>query len=308
MNIFHIVLGGLLFSKINSVRLQEVTVKKWSGPGTTPNLEEIVIGRCYDYIETVNPSVGKKNCSAIWEAFKNAFVNKDPCSVLPADYELYIKLTLHDIPVNKSLFWENNKQLVHRYANKAIHYMPLGDTLIGWLGDNLNWCGRASDPGMEYSSCPTTKECENNAQESFWRIASVTYAQHSSGEIQIMLNGSTPGGAFPIPSFLADFEIPNFQRHNISCINIWVMDEIGGPDIDSCGRNSTAVLENVLATKNFSYKCFDNYRPVRILQCVNFPEALECSTSSSQGSGTLWIAIILPLLVLIINRDNHYAY
>ncbi|KAM4706587.1 ADP-ribosyl cyclase/cyclic ADP-ribose hydrolase 2 [Discoglossus pictus] len=263
MGISFWILGIMIFSNINMVK--GVSVKQWRGKGTTPNLESIIMGRCYDYIETVNPSVGKKNCSQIWEAFKTAFVNKDPCSVFPSDYELYINLTLHDIPPNKSLFWENNKQLIHRYSDKTNRYVPLGDTLIGWLADNLNWCGKVSDPGIEYSSCPTTAECEHNGEESFWRIASVTYAKHSSGEIQILLNGSTPGGAFPIPSFLADFEIPHFQTDKVSTINIWVMDEIGGADIDSCGKNSTAVLESILTSHKFTYNCFNNFRQFDLL-------------------------------------------
>lgn len=28
--------------------------------------------------------------------------------------------------------------------------------------------------GLDYESCPTTAECENNAVESFWRMASIT--------------------------------------------------------------------------------------------------------------------------------------
>ncbi|KAG8453522.1 hypothetical protein GDO86_000231, partial [Hymenochirus boettgeri] len=186
-------------SNILLVQTDNYPVGQWNGKGTTPNLQSIVLGRCHDYTEIVNPSVGKKNCSEIWEAFLKAFVSKDPCSILPADYELYINLTFHDIPSSKSLFWENNKLLVHRYSDKTKRFMPLGDTLTGWLVDTLNWCGLASNPGLDYGSCPTTTDCENNPQESFWRIASVNYARHSSGDVQIMLNGSTPGGAFPVP-------------------------------------------------------------------------------------------------------------
>ncbi|XP_053314286.1 ADP-ribosyl cyclase/cyclic ADP-ribose hydrolase 2-like [Spea bombifrons] len=307
MHILNVMIG-YLFIKINTVQLQVVTVKQFTGPGSTPNLEEIVLGRCYDYTETVNPSVGKKNCSEIWEALKMAFVHKDPCSVFPSDYELYINLTLHKIPANKSLFWENNKDLVHRYSDRTKRYMPLGDTLSGWLADNLNWCGTANDPGIEYKSCPTTAECEHNAMESFWRIASVNYAKQSSGEVQIMLNSSTPGGAFPIPSFLADFEIPNFEVEKISRVNIWVMDDIGGGDINSCGRDSVAVLEDMLAAKHLSHRCTDNYRPVKILQCVDFPSHEDCATNSGNAPLSLWVITILPWLGLTINHSGLIVY
>ncbi|XP_010012375.1 PREDICTED: ADP-ribosyl cyclase/cyclic ADP-ribose hydrolase 2-like, partial [Nestor notabilis] len=142
----------------------------------------------------------EKNCSEIWEAFKSAFINKDPCSILPEDYELFINLSLHTIPPNKSsLFWENNHLLVNSFAGRGRRYMSLADTLFGCFGDFLNWCGQANSIELDYESCPTTEECENNAVESFWRMTSITYAQHSSGVIHVLLNGSAVGGAYPEP-------------------------------------------------------------------------------------------------------------
>ncbi|XP_040275017.1 ADP-ribosyl cyclase/cyclic ADP-ribose hydrolase 2-like isoform X2 [Bufo bufo] len=276
----------LLFAIIFIIQLSGTN--QWKGLGTTPNLENIVIGRCYDYIETVNPSVGKKNCSAIWEALKSAFISKDPCSVFPSDYEHYINLTLHDIPMNKSLFWENNKQLVHRFSDRGKRSMPLGDTLMGFLADSVNFCGAANNSGG--------LEIPVGATE-------FTYAKHSYGEIQIMLNGSTPEGGFPQSSFLADFEIPNFQKDKVSSINIWVMDEIDGMDVDSCGKNSTAILESVLARRGFSYKCYDNYRPVHILQCVDFPGWPSCTTDSSSGFTSSWITMVPVWFTVIINYE-----
>uniref|UniRef100_A0A8C5LNW2 ADP-ribosyl cyclase/cyclic ADP-ribose hydrolase n=1 Tax=Leptobrachium leishanense TaxID=445787 RepID=A0A8C5LNW2_9ANUR len=302
MHTFHVTIMCLLIYTINVGLLKANAAKKWAGAGTSPNLEQIIVGRCYDYIETVNPSAGKKNCSQIWEAFKSAFANKDPCSILPSDYELFINQTHHAIPPNKSLFWENNKELVHRYADKAKRYMPLGDTLAGWLGDNLDWCGSTDEPGIDYTSCPTNAQCEHNAVESFWRITSVNYAMQSSGEVQIMLNGSAPGGAFPVPSFLSDYEIPNFDTDTVSKINIWVMDEVGGADLDSCGRNSLLLLETMLESKRLSYECLDNYRPVKILQCVDVPDHASCLSNGAIVFHSPWIGVILPWIVLIMNH------
>lgn len=58
----------------------------------------------------------EKNCSQIWEAFKNAFINKDPCSILPKDYELFINLTFHMIPPNKVIiFYVNCPMTYNRF-------------------------------------------------------------------------------------------------------------------------------------------------------------------------------------------------
>ncbi|XP_005517882.2 PREDICTED: ADP-ribosyl cyclase/cyclic ADP-ribose hydrolase 2 [Pseudopodoces humilis] len=255
--------------------------KKWKGEGTTQNLESIVIGRCYNYIRTVNPAVGEKNCSQIWEAFKNAFINKDPCNIIPKDYELFINLTLHTIPSNKSLFWENNQLLVNSFADRGRRYMSLGDTLFGFIGDFLNWCGQADSPGLDYESCPTTLECENNAVESFWRMASITYAQHSSGVIQVLLNGSAEGGAYPQPGFFADYEIPNLQKGKISQIFIWVVDDLEGPDLDSCGIQSVKTLETRLKTLGYDVTCTDNNKSVMFLLCLDNPDNSKCALASS---------------------------
>ncbi|XP_030047069.1 ADP-ribosyl cyclase/cyclic ADP-ribose hydrolase 2 isoform X2 [Microcaecilia unicolor] len=280
---------SIFLSLMSATQVQALGSKQWNGEGTSLNLESIVTGRCYDYIQTVNPTVRNKNCSAIWEALKQAFVYKDPCSVLPSDYELLINLTLHEIPPNKSLFWENNKHLVHKYANKGLHYMPLGDSLTGWIVDNLNWCGKPNGSGIDYISCPTTEECEHNPVESFWRIASVTYAKQSSGVIHTMLNGSALGGAFPNNSFFADYELPNFQKDCVSHFEIWVMDDIEGADLDSCGRGSIKVLEDILSSKG----------PVRILQCVDFPSHPECAIPSDSSIIKPWMTLFLPLLITI---------
>ncbi|NXH10081.1 BST1 hydrolase, partial [Bucco capensis] len=242
---------------------------KWKGEGTTNNLESIVIGRCYDYIRIVNPSVGEKNCSAIWEAFKNAFINKDPCNILPMDYELFINLSLHTIPANKSLFWENNHLLVNSFADRGRRYMSLADTLFGFLGDFLNWCGQSNSPELDYESCPTAEDCENNAVDSFWRMASITYAQHSSGVIHVLLNGSAVGGAYPDPGFFADYEIPNLQKEKVSQIVIWVVDDIEGPNRDSCGNHTVQTLEKRLETLGYNVTCTDNYKSVMFLLCLD---------------------------------------
>ncbi|XP_069058690.1 ADP-ribosyl cyclase/cyclic ADP-ribose hydrolase 2-like isoform X2 [Pleurodeles waltl] len=243
----------------------------------------------------------EKNCLQIWEAFQLAFVNKDPCSVLPSDYELYINLTLHKIPPNKSLFWENNKLLVHRYADKAQRFVPLGDSLMGWIADDLDWCGQTNYPGVDYISCPTTSECENNAKESFWRIASVTYAKISSGIIYIMLNGSSPGGAFPNESFFADYELPNFQSAQVSRFEIWVNDEIEGPDLDSCGTGSLKSLGSLLDSRGYTHSCTDNYRPVQLIQCVDFPSDHQCAIRSSSSIIDPSSPIFLQFVILFVS-------
>ncbi|NXC39116.1 BST1 hydrolase, partial [Penelope pileata] len=59
--------------------------------------------------------------------------------------------------------------------------------------------------------------------------------------------------------FFADYEIPNLQRDKISQIIIWVVDDIEGPNIDSCGNHTVQILEDRLKTLGFDVTCIDNY-------------------------------------------------
>ncbi|NXL84304.1 BST1 hydrolase, partial [Alectura lathami] len=60
--------------------------------------------------------------------------------------------------------------------------------------------------------------------------------------------------------FFADYEIPNLQRDKISKIVIWVVDDIGGPNIDSCGNHTVKILEDRLKTLGYDVTCADNYK------------------------------------------------
>ncbi|NWX84012.1 BST1 hydrolase, partial [Nothoprocta pentlandii] len=60
--------------------------------------------------------------------------------------------------------------------------------------------------------------------------------------------------------FFADYEIPNLQKDKISKIVIWVVDDIDGPDRDSCGTHTVKILENRLKTLGYEVTCTDNYK------------------------------------------------
>ncbi|XP_026959109.1 ADP-ribosyl cyclase/cyclic ADP-ribose hydrolase 2 isoform X3 [Sagmatias obliquidens] len=255
---------------------------RWSGQGTTPHLQSIFLGRCAEYIAVLSPELRDKNCTAIWEAFK-LVLDKDPCSVLPSDYDLFINLSRHSIPRDKSLFWENNHLLVTSYAENGRRFMPLCNVLYGMVGDFLSWCRQKNASGLDYQSCPTSEDCENNPVDSYWKSASIQYAKDSSGVINVMLNGSEPTGAYPVKGFFADFEIPHLQKDKITRIEIWVMHEIGGTNVESCGEGSVKILEERLEKMGFQYSCINDYKfaPKQFsdLMCWTFCDCLACPYS-----------------------------
>ncbi|KAM5271700.1 ADP-ribosyl cyclase/cyclic ADP-ribose hydrolase 2 [Ctenodactylus gundi] len=280
---------------------------QWSGEGTSRHLQSIVLGRCAEYVALLSPTPGGKNCTAIWEAFK-VVLDKDPCSVFPSDYDLFINLSWHSIPRDKSLFWENNHLLVTSYAENTRRFMPLCDVLYGRVGDFLSWCRQENASGLDYQSCPTSEDCENNPVDSYWKRASIQYSRDSSGVIYVMLNGSEPTGAYPVKGFFADYEIPYFQKDKITRIEIWVMHEIGGPNVESCGEGSVKILEDRLEAMGFQHSCINDHLPVKLLKCVDHSTHPDCALNSAapstrRGASLSYTeqsaSLIVPLLVAL---------
>lgn len=275
--------------------------------GTSPHLQSIFLGRCAEYSTLLGPQLRDKNCTAIWEAFR-AVLDKEPCAVLPSDYDPFISLSRHPIPQDKSLFWENNQFLVTSYAENARRFMPLQDVLYGRVADLLSWCRQENASELDYQSCPTSDDCENNAVDSFWKRASIQYSKDSSGVIHVMLNGSVPTGAYPVKGFFADFEVPYFQKDKITRIEIWVMHEIGGPNVESCGEGSVKILEERLKEMGFQYSCINDYLPVKLLKCVDHSTHADCALNSAAASTLREVpflyaeqsaSLVIPLLVAL---------
>ncbi|XP_044931740.1 ADP-ribosyl cyclase/cyclic ADP-ribose hydrolase 2 isoform X2 [Mustela putorius furo] len=247
---------------------------RWRGQGTTPHLQSIILGRCAEYDALVNPDPRGRNCTAIWEAFKVVLV-KDPCSVLPSDYDRFIDLSRHSIPRDKSLFWENNHLLVTSYSENGLRFLPLCSVLYGRIGDFLSWCRQENASGLDYQSCPTSEDCENNAVDSFWKRASMQYARESSGVISVMLNGSEPSGAYPVKG-------------------------------ESCGEGTVKILEERLKKMGFQYSCINDHLPVKLLKCVDHSTHPDCvlnSAAASREIPPLWAehgaSHIVPFLVAL---------
>ncbi|XP_015993902.1 ADP-ribosyl cyclase/cyclic ADP-ribose hydrolase 2 isoform X2 [Rousettus aegyptiacus] len=280
---------------------------RWAGRGTSPHLQSIFLGRCAEYRELLRPQLRDNNCTAIWEAFR-AVLDKEPCSVLPSDYDLFINLSRHSIPQDKSLFWENNQFLVTSYAENTRRFMPLRDVLYGRVTDLLRWCRQEHASELDYQSCPTSEDCENNAVDSFWKRASMQYSTDSSGELHIMLNGSVPTGAYPVKGFFAEFEVPYFQKDKITRIEIWVMHEIGGPNLESCGEGTVKILEERLKEMGFQYSCINDYLPVKLLKCVDHSTHADCALHAAAASTLREVpslyaghgaSLVIPLLVAL---------
>ncbi|XP_025908197.1 ADP-ribosyl cyclase/cyclic ADP-ribose hydrolase 1-like isoform X1 [Nothoprocta perdicaria] len=255
---------------------------KWKDKGTTRNLREVILGRCYSYVAARQPALGDKDCLKIWESLKQAFIYKNPCNITPEDYQPLMELASHPIPCNKSLFWSKTNDLVHRYTKSNHNFLTLEDTLLGYMADRVSWCGDPSAPGINYESCPKRTECESNPISVFWKMASKMFAEAACGVVQVMLNGSIEAGAFRSSSIFGSIEISNLNPDKVSAVQIWLMHDIGGPQSESCSGHSIKRLKGILEERNFKFNCEENHRPVQLLQCVNNPDHADCRLCSSK--------------------------
>ncbi|XP_078535106.1 ADP-ribosyl cyclase/cyclic ADP-ribose hydrolase 1-like [Lissotriton helveticus] len=245
--------------------------EQWHGDGTTLNLPEIILGRCYEYITMKNPGVGNKDCIQLLNMLAASVMNKNQCDIRPEDYEELMAVTSYPILCDRSVFWSNTNELVHRYANAAQNLVTMEDTLLGYIVNGLLWCGKSYASEFNYQSCPSRYDCENNPISVFWKLASEHFAKQACGVIHVMLNGSSTTGAIQPNSIFRTIEVPNLDPLRVKEVKIWVMDNIEGPDRDSCGSPRLLELESTLKKWNIHSSCVDNYWPAQILQCVSNP-------------------------------------
>ncbi|KAM9678561.1 ADP-ribosyl cyclase/cyclic ADP-ribose hydrolase 1 [Trichechus inunguis] len=217
-----------------------------------------------------------KNCQKIWNAFKNSFISKDTCNITEEDYQPLIKLTTQTLPCNQTLFWSKTNVLVHRYTKAQKELFTLEDTLLGYMADDLIWCGSSGNSEMNYQTCPSRMEnCSNSPVSVFWKTVSKKFAEAACGVVHVMLNGSI-SRAFVRNSIFGSIEVMNLHQERVHSLRAWVMHDIGGDFSDSCSGSSINDLRSIMREKNIPFTCQDDYKPVRYIQCVSHPEHSSC--------------------------------
>ncbi|KAG3276877.1 ADP-ribosyl cyclase/cyclic ADP-ribose hydrolase 1 [Ictidomys tridecemlineatus] len=249
---------------------------EWHGRGTTSHFSEIVLGRCFTYTQLIRPELRDQDCRKILDAFKSAFLSKNPCNITKEDYQPLLKLDTQTIACNKTLFWSKLKDLAHQYTGVQQELVTLEDTLLGYMADRLTWCGDPSTSDLNYQSCPHWRnDCSNNPGSVFWKAISQKFAEAACGVVQVMLNGSLTE-PFDKNSIFGSVEIFNLRPEKVHTVQVWVMQDIGKGPSDSCSGSSLNELKLIVNKRNMTFVCQNNYRPARFVQCVKNPEHPSC--------------------------------
>ncbi|KAK2859659.1 hypothetical protein Q5P01_004279 [Channa striata] len=130
------------------------------------------------------------DCQNVWEAFTRAYVGRDPCRVPAEAYDPLIAAVPFVPACNRMMFWSKTSHVVHDFTEKKNCFITLEDTLLGFVLNNLTWCGKEGSRETFTTMCPSWRDCENNSVGSFWNRASAAFADVACGDVTAMLNGS----------------------------------------------------------------------------------------------------------------------
>ncbi|XP_069552514.1 ADP-ribosyl cyclase/cyclic ADP-ribose hydrolase 1-like [Brachyistius frenatus] len=247
--------------------------------GTTPNIKHIVVGRCYAYVTLLSDSP-RYDCEEIWRQFEEAVARQSSCNVTVEDYSHMFNAMPEIWPCDRFLFWSKTRTLMHSYAAVFRHFWTLEDTLVGYMFNDLVWCGQEEDSGFDFNSCPKWSVCRNHPVYSLWRQASQNFAEMACGNITVLLNGSI-ANAFNRKSMFGSVELDSLNPQRLDYVNIKVVTNPDGPHVESCTQGSIVDLIQILRSRGFHWTCTDDDQTLRILQCLQDPKQSSCQTQAN---------------------------
>ncbi|XP_072234723.1 ADP-ribosyl cyclase/cyclic ADP-ribose hydrolase 1-like [Leuresthes tenuis] len=229
-------------------------------------LKHIFLDRCQKFKDS--------NCEEIWDAFQQAYVNRDPCQVPMEAYDPLVSVASFKPSCNRMMFWSKTKDVVHDFTEKRDCFVTLEDTLLGSVLDGLTWCGKEGSNETLTTGCPGWTDCDNNPVRSFWNRISAAFADVACGDVTAMLNGSiiTP---FSPTSIFATIEVKRFTSTRVSNLNVVLVTQENA--VTNCTNASLKNLQKEL-DKGIKYNCKE----------VSESQLEECSSHPEKPCGACW--------------------
>ncbi|RVE58616.1 hypothetical protein OJAV_G00196040 [Oryzias javanicus] len=214
------------------------------------------------------------NCQNVWDAFQQAYIDRDPCSIPGDAYEPFITALSLKLQCNRMMFWSKTKDLVHSFTQKQDCFVTVEDVPLGAILDGLTWCGKEGSKETFTTGCPGWSDCANNPVRSFWNQASAAFADAACGDVSAMLSGSietpfSPGSVFESIE-VRRLRSPKVKRMNV----ILVMEENA---VTNCTNASLENLQKVL-NAGISYGCKE----------VTEAQIHKCSSDPKIACGACW--------------------
>lgn len=120
-----------------SVNYRSIQCNKPAYNGTTRNIQQIFLGRCYYFLNILQKdnciiNASNYDCNDIWNEFYNTIKGKDPCSLTIDNFSKLLNMVNQTIPANTSLFWSGTYTPAHEIT-KTREYWSLEDTFSGMI-------------------------------------------------------------------------------------------------------------------------------------------------------------------------------
>jgi hypothetical protein len=286
---------------------ESLSNKKLVAQGDYQTFDDIFIGRCTEFQETVFPElfkVKRVNCRRVLQLFRNATVlamqqASHNCTTNPQFYEQVVQELDHPVPPGARflLYSRVTYDFVRAISDGGRRFYFMGNTLRGYLLNGLSWCNTPDFPFPERKNCT----CFSSEVElAYWIRASAMFVQSIKGQVHIALNGSNPNDvAFSPTSVLRITELPlalSKPPGEISGFTVLLSQNIDARrHKENCSASSVKELETIVKSKKFSYDCVNDPDIMRHEMCKDATQLTRrCQFVHSAGYLT---KIHFPLLV-----------
>ncbi|XP_056155729.1 ADP-ribosyl cyclase/cyclic ADP-ribose hydrolase 1-like [Lampris incognitus] len=208
----------------------------------------------------------RHDCLGIWQAFEQAYVGKDPCQVPVESYDHLLTTSPFEPACNRTMFWSKTKDLVHEFTMHRDCFLTAEDTLLGFILDELTWCGKEGSKETFTADCPGWTTCVHNPVRSFWKRVSAAFADVACGDVTSMLNGSitTP---FSSTSIFATIEVKRLKSPNVKSLNVVLTTNANA--VTNCDNASLKDLQREL-DRGINYSCKE-VNETKIKRCISDP-------------------------------------
>jgi len=240
---------------------------------TTPHLQEVFLGKCYDH----NPT--GTDCAQLWNSFSSAAA-MDNRFEADADWAPFFQIANFSTSPSSILFWSGSMDFALAISTNDIRYVTVEETSTGYVTNGLTWCGvpGAGPPAFDYvNPCPYPTNSSYYGLQSFWTQASTLFAQGASGNISVLLQPRPEGSvyrAYRLSSIFGQTELPSMIPGQIQAFTVLLLKNQTAAPTEVCGSGSLLDLQNTV------------YEKLRInMTCVDDP-ALVYGTFCPKGTAS----------------------